>query len=401
MNIISILLLVAVGLPLGYLYLLALAAMRSPSTRYGREPRHRFAIAIPAHNEEVVIGGTVRTLLRSDYPSQLFDVHVVADHCTDGTAPEAGAAGAVVHKRVDTLRGGKGAALQWLFQRILDAESPKSTVPTSGSYDAVVVFDADTQVAADFMRVMDARLSERHQAVQGQHRISNPDDGWFPALTWAMFIVDNRFQNLGRSNLGWSAKNMGDSICIRADVVRSLGWGGGLTEDYALRQHLLLEGIRIHYAPDAVGYGEAPLTWHTARAQRARWLRGTHDASRRYARRLLRDGLRRCDLTLLDGALQAYLPSYSSLTLVAATAWLVHLGLAFARYPVPVVHWTVILVLLGVYPLLGLAMERAPLKAYLAILSGPLFILWRTWLAVVSRFGRRRVEWVRTPRKAE
>ena len=92
---------------------------------------------------------------------------------------------------------------------------------------------------------MDSRLAQGAQVVQGQHVIRNPDDGWFPALTWAMFLIDNRIQNLGRSNLGWSAKNMGDSICFRADVLRRLGWGEGLTEDYQLRQRLLLAGIAI------------------------------------------------------------------------------------------------------------------------------------------------------------
>jgi len=270
---------------MAYLYLLALASVRTRSTRPTQQARHCFAIAIPAHNEEAVIGHTVTTLQQLDYPSHLFEIHVVADHCTDHTAEVAHTAGAIVHQRHEGARSGKGAALRWLFQRLLNSE-PETLSPRS--YDAVVVLDADTQVAPDFLRVMDTRLSEGDQVIQGQHRISNPDDGWFPALTWAMFTVDNRFQNLGRSNLGWSAKNMGDSICFRADVPRRLGWGEGLTEDYAFRQRLLLEGIKIRYEPAAVGYGQAPLTWRAARDQRARWLRGTHDASQRYGRQLLR-----------------------------------------------------------------------------------------------------------------
>ena len=90
-----------------------------------------------------------------------------------------------------------------------------------------------------------------------------------------MFLVDNRFQNLGRSNLGWSAKHMGDSICFHVSVLRRYGWGRGLTEDYNLRQQLLLGGIRITYEPEALGQGEATQTWRQARVQRARWLRGS------------------------------------------------------------------------------------------------------------------------------
>jgi hypothetical protein len=52
--------------------------------------------------------------------------------------------------------------------------------------------------------------------------------------------------------------------------------------------------------------------------------------------------------------------------------------------------------MLLVYPLVGLALERAPIKAYLAILLGPYFIVWRTWLAFITRFGGKKVTWIRT-----
>ena len=234
----SLLVLLVSLLPLAYLLLLALASvyLASPPIRIRERPSTRFTIAIPAHDEASVIGATVRRLCALDYPAELFSVHVVADHCSDHTAALARQAGALVHERNEGPRNGKGAALMWLFQSILD-----------NSCDAVVIFDADTQVDPCFLCIMDAHLARGAQVIQGQHIIRNPESGWFPALTWAMFLVDNRFQNLGRSNLGWSAKHMGDSICFRAEVLRKIGWGEGLTEDYQLRQRLLLEGIRITY----------------------------------------------------------------------------------------------------------------------------------------------------------
>jgi cellulose synthase/poly-beta-1,6-N-acetylglucosamine synthase-like glycosyltransferase len=299
-----------------------------------------------------------------------------------------------VHERNEGPRTGKGAALSWLFQRVLDNRC-----------DAVVIFDSDTQVDGDFLRVMDARLSQGDRVVQGQHIISNPETAWFPALTWAMFLIDNRFQNLGRSNLGWSAKNMGDSICFRADVLRKIGWGEGLTEDYQLRQRLLLEGIKIAYEPAAIGYGEAPQTWAQARAQRARWLRGTRDASQQFARRLLVEGLTRRNAALVEGAIQAHFPSYSTLTimsigvlLIKALANQLH-GSVFAWSVV--MAWAVVAGILFIYPLLGLALEKAPARAYWAILSGPFFIVWRTWLALTARFGGKQVVWIRTAHGAK
>lgn len=391
-KIISEVLLFLLLFPVGYLLLLALSAIRPvprPDTR-GRSPSTRFMILLPAHNEASVIGATIHRLRAIDYPSPLFSIHIIADHCSDHTAAAARQAGAIVHERNEGSRSGKGAALSWLFQRILNEEQ----------CDAVVIFDADTRVDTDFLQVMDWRLAQGDQVIQGQHIIRNPDRGWYPSLVWAMFLIDNRFQNLGRSNLGWSAKNMGDSICFRADILRKLGWGEGLTEDYQLRHKLLMNGIRIVYEPAAIGYGEAPLTWARAHAQRARWLRGTRDASRQYAKRLIAEAIKRHDFALLDGALQASFPSYSTLSLLSLAALAIQVSADYFTglfFPLPLLGaWAAVVTALLIYPLVGLALERAPVKAYIAILSGPYFILWRTWLAFISRFGKKQVTWIRT-----
>jgi 1,2-diacylglycerol 3-beta-glucosyltransferase len=391
MTILSLVGLLVIAPPLGYLLLLAFAAIRPPRPPAAVEsPRCRFIVAVAAHDEVAVIRASVEQLLALDYPARLYRVHVVADHCSDDTAEMARRAGAVVHERTDGPRTGKGAALQWLLERVLADEWA----------DAVAVFDADTRVEPRFLRLMDARFQGGELTIQGQHVISNPERGWFPALAWAMFLIDNRFQNLGRVHLGWSAKHMGDSICLRADIVRRIGWGDGLAEDYELRQRLLLSGIRIGYEPAAIGFGEAPPTWNRARPQRARWGRGALDASHRLARRLLIEGLRRRDGAMLDGALQAYLPSFSTLTLGSVLALAVQLlvnawrGSTFSG--VVVGAWAVVVGLLLLYPLFGLALARAPARAYLAILSGPLFVVWRSWLALTARSGQRPVTWIQT-----
>lgn len=382
-------------LPVGYLMLQLIASIRtSPLDKmHGRSPSHSFAIAIPAHDEEAVIAKTVQRLFKLHYPAHLYSIHIVADHCSDRTAEFARRAGAVVHERNEGPRSGKGAALSWLFQRIL--EDPK--------YNAVIVFDADTRVDEHFLCAMDARLASGAQIIQGQHIISNPGDGWFPALTWSMFLIDNRVQNLGRTNLGWSAKNMGDSICFRTDVLRSVGWGEGLADDYQIRQKYLLNGIKIAYEPAAMGLGEAAMSWAQARAQRSRWIRGVHDANRQFAWQLFVNGLKTRNAAMLDGAFQAYLPSYSLLT--ATTGFLLILqilGLRLLGLDIPqwlIMAWAALLATLFFYPLLALSLEKAPAKAYLVILTGPLFIFWRLWLTWVSRFGKRKTTWVRTAHK--
>ena len=69
-----------------------LGGLRNPRPVPRQAPRFRFAVLIPAHNEEAVIGPLIESLLRQEYPRELYDVFVVADNCTDGTAAAARAA---------------------------------------------------------------------------------------------------------------------------------------------------------------------------------------------------------------------------------------------------------------------------------------------------------------------
>lgn len=106
---------------------------------------------------------------------------------------------------------------------------------------------------------------------------------------------------------------------------------------------------------------------------------------------------------MLDGAFQAYLPSYSVLTAVTGFFLILHL-LGIKMFGVDLPQWTIavwsaLLAILFFYPILALAVENAPAKAYLVILTGPLFIPWKLWLTLVSRFGRKKTTWVRTAHK--
>ena len=101
------------GLPLLYLAFLSLAALFVRlRTSFNAATQRRFAIVVPAHNEEIAIAKTVGSLVSIEYPRALFDVLVVADNCTDTTAALARAGGAEVLERTDAVQRGKGYALR-------------------------------------------------------------------------------------------------------------------------------------------------------------------------------------------------------------------------------------------------------------------------------------------------
>ena len=73
---ISVILLLMLLFPLGYLLLLAIGSIRSASTAdiHRRSPSTRFMIIIPACDEARVIGTRESRLLAIDYPSQTLSL---------------------------------------------------------------------------------------------------------------------------------------------------------------------------------------------------------------------------------------------------------------------------------------------------------------------------------------
>src|SRR5690348_14828470 len=104
------------GMVTAYLVLLAGASFFFRARKHvANSKTHRFAVLVPAHNEARSIGRLLQSLRAMDYDSDAYEVHVVADNCTDATARIVLDAGANVHERFDLTQRGKGHALRWLM----------------------------------------------------------------------------------------------------------------------------------------------------------------------------------------------------------------------------------------------------------------------------------------------
>lgn len=399
MSVIRVLIIVAGGVvaaSLLYYYAMLIA---------GRHPRRvqeapdasgtsvRFAVAIPAHNEEAVIGRTVSSLRCSAYCPDLFDVHVVTDYCSDMTARAARAAGAVVHERSVGLRGRKGYALAWLLERLLEHPA---------RYDAVVVFDADSRVEPDFLAQMTRALAKGDVVLQGRHVIANPDVSTFSALADADMRINNRIRNQAKENLGLSARLMGDAMCFARGVLESHPFrADSLTEDREYGIQLVASGVRIGFVTEAVSKGQATARWRDATGQRLRWYAGVGQLQRRYIGRLLSAALKRRSLDAFVLAVELAVLPFSLLSALA-------IGLVVMILLLPLTSRAGLLVpglfLAGaalLYPVVGLLVEQAPLADFRALAHGPLYAAWRVWIGLRAQLLRDKVPWVRTKHAAE
>lgn len=385
-----------VGGGLAYLYALLAAGHRHTAGPVAPARCLRLAVALPAHNEEAVIGASVRRLLQCDYPRAAFDVHVVADYCADDTAAVAAAAGAIAHPRSDGPRGRKGYAVGWLIRRLL---------ADPAAYDAIVVFDADSRVDPGFLRHMNAALNSGSQVIQGQHVISNPAASAFSALADVDMRLNNRIRNQAKANLGLSARLMGDAMCFHRCVLEAHPWtqASSLAEDREYGIYLATQGIRITYAPEAVSAGQAAARWKDAAPQRLRWYGGVFELQRRYVRQLLIAARQTQNLAALDLALELLLPAFSTLAILSgATALAAGLLAAAGITPWAMFATAVgLLFLTAAFPVIGLAAERAPASAYRGLLYGPAYALWRFGIGLQATIRRGNVPWVRTRRTEE
>ena len=118
---------VAILLPSLYLlFLTVVGLLYRPARRPQLAPSSRFAILIPAHNEELLLPRLLQSLQELEYPREMFNVYVVADNCSDGTAEVTLECGATVLERQDPDLLGKGYALRWLLQQLNTLVAPSS-----------------------------------------------------------------------------------------------------------------------------------------------------------------------------------------------------------------------------------------------------------------------------------
>jgi cellulose synthase/poly-beta-1,6-N-acetylglucosamine synthase-like glycosyltransferase len=394
---------VTIGAASAYLSVLTLAAWRAHCRRDGsrgdgrREPSTSFTILVPAHDEELLVAGTVDHLVALDYPRQLFDVHVVADHCGDATAAIARGHGAVVLENVDPDVRGKGPALRWGFEE-LDA--------TGRVRDVVVLVDADTSTDAGVLKAFDRRFVDGAVAVQAYYGVRDPAATPTVAMRAAALAVRHYLRPLARCSLGGTCGLFGNGMAFRADMYRSRQLTGHLTEDLELQLELILDGNVIEFVPEAVIEAEMPSTAAAARTQNERWESGRIDLTRRYVPRLVRSALARGArrrVTKLDTAVDLVLPPFS--VLVAATAVSSAIALGGARSG----RFGRTIALIGIanvvaqaaHVLSALWMVRAPAAVYRALATAPGLVAWKVALWARALIGRTDDHWIRTARNLE
>ena len=355
-------------------------------------PQKTFAVIVAAHNESAVIGQLLQNLKSLEYPKDLYDIYVIADNCDDNTAEIAHDYGCIVCERHHPTKKSKGFAMEWMFERLFKMEK---------KYDAVVVFDADNLVHPRFLLEMNNRLLKGDRIIQGYLDAKNPYDTWISGTFAIAFWVIDHISHLAKTNIGLSAVRGGTGMCIATDVLERHGWRATcLTEDMEFTMKSLAEGIKTTWAHDAIVYDEKPLTFMQSWRQRKRWAQGQFDVAHRYIPKMLKEGVKRRDIRILDGCLYLLQPHF----LMISTFFIIISYVQSAFPPFYTNIYNIIpsqlmtAIMLGQYilPMIILLKIQVRWKAWFYMLLYPVFIY--SWIPIIflGFIHRNEHEWSHT-----
>ena len=244
-------------------------------------------------------------------------------------------------------------------------------------------------------------------AVQSyQWHVLNKSESW---LTEAVrteyagsYMVERPFQEA----LGSLKMIAGTAYMIRADLLRALGWGRSLTEDWELTLRLYAAGYKVVYTPYAETPAECVSTFSRFARQRMRWAEGHTFNVRKHFLEIVRSP----NLNLTEKVEFLFYSNYylqAALWLVGNISWL----LSEIVFKVHVPEWTAVMgwsllftntLALPLMNISGLTLEAAPRKDYSGVIGAFalsfLVVPFQAYAAFKGLFEKNEGPWFRTPK---
>ncbi|UHA75844.1 glycosyltransferase family 2 protein [Paenibacillus sp. 481] len=364
----------------------------------------KVSILIPAHNEAIVIGNTLRAMVALDYPKDKLEVIVINDLSSDRTGEIVDQFAAqypfVIPVHTKKPEGGKGksGALNQGFRR------------STGEF--IAVYDADnTPERAAIKHLVHGMLEDdKVGAVVGKFRVVN-----------ARKNLLTRFINIETISFQWMAQAgrwhwfklstiPGTNFLIRRSVIEQVGgWDdNALAEDTELSIRLYEEGYDIRFYPLAITWEQEPETWKVWFKQRTRWARGNQYVIFKYVPRLFTMKRRRIVFDLVY-FLFTYFLFLGGIILSHVLLILNVLGVIKMTLPGPfLLIWLLAYMLFIVEIWITLAIEKTELTlkniGVVAIMYVSYSQLWlplvirSLWISAVAAVKKQEVKWDKTER---
>lgn len=245
---------------------------RTDYSQFAKRPVYRksfLALLISAHNEELVLAGTLHSAIRAGMRPQ--NIYVVDDNSSDATAQIA--AGIIGADNVLSVgRSGKGLALT----------KAAAHFDLTDRYKWIHIADADGGFAADYFKVFRKTLNPKYAAATGYIRsLPGSTIGQYRVYEYTIGMeLHRRFQALTHT----ISVIPGPTSCFRSDVFARVNFANkSLTEDFDVTLQIHRQKLgRIQYIPEAVAYTQDPRDLGDFTKQITRWNRGVMQGVQRH-----------------------------------------------------------------------------------------------------------------------
>ena len=323
-----------------------------------------FLLLIPAHNESMSLPHLLKSIAHLDYPSAYFQTILIADNCTDDTAMIGQAHGINVFRRKSEGKSDKTQALKYA------AEKLPVFYPEQNSY--VVILDADGVVSPDFLKALNHTIRQTQLTVyQCYRKVQNKDDSKVSFLDAASEELRQKVFSGTRAFWGLENYLYGLGSIFEKDLFIALTDLDQLVfaDDKAWKAHLSEQAIKVGYAPLAKLEYMVCSSSDDFQQQRLRWVTGHYDMIKRFFLPVLKNGVKRMDLSQIDFA-------FSIITLPRSFLMLFSIFYFIFSFFFPnwsLVSWGFWLGIVLLFPILGALgfyLIKAPLKNYLYLLKG-------------------------------
>jgi cellulose synthase/poly-beta-1,6-N-acetylglucosamine synthase-like glycosyltransferase len=348
----------------------------------------KVTVLVPAHNEEVVIGSTLKKLTPA--LKKQDRLVVVADNCHDATAEIARSMGATVIERHDIQRKGKGYALDYGLQ-FIESDPP----------DVVVIIDADCTVYEDAIAQLTQHAIALMRPIQATYLMVRPKNSQSSKDFVSQFsiIVKNLVRPRGTAYLGLPCSLLGTGMAFPWSVIRTCDLANDhLVEDLKLGLDLTIAGHAPVFCQQAKVTGYLPQQLQAAKSQRTRWEHGHFQNIQTYVPILLKEAVKQKRFDLLVSVLDLCVPPLALLVVI----WLLLMtvSLLFAIFttswiPAAIIATAGFCFLMAILIAWG-KFARQDLPMY-KLLTIPFYVFWK--IPVYLQFlVKPQSGWVRTQR---
>ena len=284
MNIIIIILSIIITIYILYFAYNALYIFKNKKEDNIGNIEHKFAILIPASNEEIVIGSLLDSLNKLDYSSIKYEIYVIINNCTDNTEKIAKKKKANIIKCNNNIKS-KGEALEYAYNYL----SKRNDI------DAYVIFDADNIVDSNFLTNMNKGLNRGYEIAHGFLDTRNIYDNSLTSSYAILYYLYGFLINKPRYNRNKSCFITGTGFMVKKEIIDKYGFKTKtLLEDGEFTIQCSLNDEKIAYVEDAICYTEQVSSFKTSLKQRRRWSFGSYQCLKCYGKDLIRRHTMQC-----------------------------------------------------------------------------------------------------------